>query len=202
MLREFINNFLEAIAPLLAVIAFLCTTKQWRQTRHLQLLFVYFLLTFLNLAVATWLAFLDRPNMVWYNLNGFTSLAALSAFFYYILYSKKLKAVVVCLTSAGLLAYLVLLFVWDNNITFFSAGYSICSLLIVVYCLLFLKEVFTIHHSLSLQTGSIVWVVSGLLTYFMGSYLIQVTYKLTTAQFLKTTKPGFLTPGMLWGFTT
>lgn len=199
MFRELFNNFLEAIAPLLAVIAFLCTTKQWRQTRHLQWLFAYFLLTFLNLGVATWLAFLDKPNMIWYNINGFVSLAVLSSFFYYILHSKKLKAVVVCLTGAGLLAYLVLLFRWDDNLTFFSAGYSICSLLIVVYCFLFLKEVFTIHHSLSLQTGSIVWIVSGLLTYFMGSYLIQVTYKLTTAEFLKTTTPGFLSPGMLWG---
>jgi hypothetical protein len=181
-----------------AVIAFLFTGKQWRQTRHLQLLFVYFLLTFLNLSVATWLAFVNKPNIIWYNINGFTSLALLSSFFYHLLHSKKLKALVVCLTVTGLLSYLILLFVWDDNITFFSAGYSIYSLLIVIYCFLFLKEVFTIHHSLSLQTGSIVWIVSGLLTYFMGSYLIQVTFKLTTFQFLKTTRPGFLTPSLLW----
>lgn len=202
MLRELFNNFLEVIAPLLAVIGFLLTARQWRQTRHLRLLFVYFLLTTLNLSIATWLAFVDKPNVLWYNINGFTSLAALSSFFYYLLYSKKLKTLVVCLSSIGLLAYLVLLIVWDDNLNFFSAGYSIYLLLIIIYCFLFLKEVFTIHHSLSLESGSIVWIVSGLLTYFMGAYLIQVTYKLLTVRFLNAGNTIFSTPGgmgILWG---
>lgn len=199
MLRELINNFLEAIAPLLVVIAFLCTRKRWGRTRHLQLLFLHFLLTLTNVSIATWLAFMDKSNITWYNINGFMSLAALSAFFYHIIQSRKLKAVIACLASAGLLTYLVLLFVWDDYITFFSSGYSIGSLLVITYCFLFLKEVFTIHHSLSLETGSIVWIVSGLLTYFLGSYLIQITYRLNTLRFLKASKTDFLTPGQLWG---
>lgn len=199
MLKEFIHNFLEAIAPLLAVIGFLCTAKRWSRTRHLQLLFLYFSLACFNLGVATWLAFVNKPNILWYNINGFTSLAALSAFFYYIIETKRIKTIIASLAIAGLVTYLLLLFVWDDNITFFSAGYSIGSLLVIAYCFLFLKEVFGVRHSLSLESGSIVWIVSGLLTYFIGSYLIQVTYKLMTVRFLKAEKSVFLTPGVLWG---
>ena len=199
MLRELLNNFLEAIAPLLAVIGFLCTVKQWRQVLYFQLLFIYFLLTFLNLCVATWLAFLNKPNMLWYNINGFTSLAVLSAFFYHVVESKTLRNLIASLGVAGLATYLLLLFVWDDNITFFSAGYSIGSLLVIVYCFLFLKELFGVRHSLSLESGSIVWIISGLLTYFLGSYMIQVTYKLMTVRFLNAEKSVFLIPGVLWG---
>lgn len=163
------------------------------------MLFVYFLLASINLGPATYLAIFDIPNVMWYNVNGFCSLLSLSLFFYQLIQRRSYRRLIKRLSIAGLALYVVLLIFWDDQTTFFSSGYSVSSLLIITYCLLFLKEYF-LNTSVVLQyPDTMVWVVSGLFSYYLCSYVIQVTYKIFTRYFTNSNAAFYFDTGTLWG---
>ena len=200
MWKEITFNFLEFFAPLLVVIVFLLLFKQWKGISFLQVLFLYYLCSSINLGFATYLAFENKPNLIWYNRNGFTSLLTLSIFYYQILQNRKYKKLVLCLSSAGLISYVIIFISLDDHQSFFSYGYSIISLLIILYSLIFLREIFSLTDDTPVKTEIIVWIVSSLLTYFLSSYLIHISYKLVTKYFVGHEKKViYIYTGILWG---
>lgn len=198
-MRLLVYNFLEFISPLLVVITFATNFKRRAETQHLRFLFVHFLSSSLLLGVAVYLAIYSIPNMVWYNAHGFFSLLFLSLFFHRIVQRKKYQKIIRALCPAGLLAYVLLLLFWDDKTLFFSAGYSISSLLIIVYSFLFLNEVFRDNCDVPSHTDNTVWVVSGLLTYYLSVYVIQITYKSFTRYFTSNGGSLSIDNGTLWG---
>lgn len=194
-----IYNFLEFISPLMVVLAFLVLQRGRKLQRHWWILFLYFILSTINLGFATYLAIYNIPNLIWYNLNGFCSLLLLSMFFHSLVRGKRYKQVIGLLSAGGLVTYAVLLFGWHDNTAFFSSGYAVSSLLIIVYCLLFLNEVFTEQEVLTNHTDETIGVVSGLFTYFLCAYVIQVGYRYFTWLYTNKKVNPFFDNGTLWG---
>ena len=186
MLKELINNFLEFIAPSIVLLVLLILRKRWKGTGFMKILFFYYLCSSINLGIATYLAFINAPsNIFWYNVHGFLSALMLSLFFRQILQSACSKKLVLALSALGLAAYIIILLFFDDRITFNSTGYSIISLLIVLYSFLFLREMFRLLNTDPIHTEVTVWIVSAFLTYYLSSFLIQLSYKNLT-RFLAT----------------
>lgn len=199
MLRELINNFLESISPLLVLLFFLALRKQWKSIGFMRMLFLYYLCSSIVLGIATYLAYLNvYSNILWYNLHGFCSLLTLSLFYYKVLQAERNRKLVLYSSVAGLLSYIVILAAFDDRITFNSAGYSIGSFLIILYSLLFLREVFSFTNKDPLHVNVTVWIVGALLTYFLSSFLIQVSYKQIT-RFLMSAFTEKAKDSWLWG---
>jgi hypothetical protein len=198
MFKELVNNLLESLSLLIVVLIFIFKYRDWALMRGMKILFMYFLLAFINTAFATGLAFLNKQNVFWYNLNGFCSLASLTWFFYNLSNDFYQKKIILWGGLIGLFLFLYILFYWDNNITFFSPGYAIGSLLIILFSLLYLKEELTRKNSL--HNDRTIWIICALLTYYLCSFLIHVSYKYLTNNFLAgKLSHTFFTPGNLWG---
>lgn len=198
MLKELVNNLLEPIALLIVLLVLFATYRNWKQAKGMKILFVFFLLAFANIGIATCLAYLDKPNAFWYNTNGFCSLACFGFLFYNLLKRYNHKKLVQWSCLIGLGAYLFIIFFLDDNITFNSPGYAIGSVLICLFSLLYIKEALTDDINPKDRT---IWIVCSLLTYYLSSFLIHVSYKLLTNNFLllgaKDNK--IFPPGNLWG---
>ena len=198
VMKEFVNNFLESISLLTVLVAFAIRYKSWFGLKGMKLLFVFFLLAFFNTGVAAYLAYIDTVNTLWYNLHGFCRLAVLSLFFFKILKGRYQKAFALWGGMLGLIIFLAILFYWDDNIAFFSPGYAIGSLLIITFCLLYLQEELT--GKMSVYSEPRMWIVCALLAYNLGSFLILVSYKFLTHNYMSgKMKDTFFTPGNLWG---
>lgn len=183
----------------MVVIGFLLLQKHQKLTGELKVLFLYFILSCINLGVAVYLAIDTIPNLFWYNLNGFCTLLTLSVFFYQLLADSGFQRLVAILAVIGLSAYLLILAFWDDKKAFFSAGYAVSSLLIIVYSLLFFSQVFRDKSPTAAKGEHAVWLVSGLFTYFLGAYVIQVGYRHFTWQYISKTFVLVFDRGMLWG---
>jgi hypothetical protein len=200
VLKQIVYNLLEFISPALVVITFLFLHRNSKLIRHLRLLLLYFVLSSINLGIATYLAIDDTPNLFWYNLNGFCSLLTLSMFFYTLVQGKRYKQIIGILSIIGLGTYLAMLYFWNDNNAFFSSGYAVSSLLIIIYCLLFLNEVFMDKAPISHYTDQTIGVVSGLFTYFLCAYVIHVAYRYFTREVFKDNQVKlFFDRGALWG---
>lgn len=199
MLKELINNFLEFFSPLAVLLTFLILRKHWKSTGFMRILFVYYLCSSINLGVATYLAYVNAPsNIFWYNLHGFLSAVTLSLFYHQILKSAFSRILVAIMATAGIVAYVIILTFFDDRITFNSTGYSIISFLIILYSFLFLREVFSFSNNDPLHAEVTVWIVSALLTYYLSSFLIQLSYKNVT-RFLATTFSQKAHDSWVWG---
>ena len=201
MWRPFLFNYLEALSPLVVVLAFVpCLWRGWPLPPFMRTLFAYFVCCAIIQGVAAYIASLGKNNIVWYTLNGFITLILLSRFFYQILQRPLYKRLVVYGVLSGVGLYMVFLFLYHDGISFFSPGYSIGSLLIIIYCLLFLIEAFNVDHPLIKHGGMVIWIVSGLLNYFLGAYAIHITYRVVTRHVVeKGANHPVLTPSLLWG---
>ncbi|HYC27368.1 MAG TPA: hypothetical protein VEB42_01115 [Chitinophagaceae bacterium] len=199
MLRELINNFLESISPFIVLLVLLAFRKHWKSMEFMKVLFFYYLCSSFILGIATYLAYVNvSSNIFWYNLQGFCSLLILSLFYYRILKTNRNKKLVLFLSIAGAMGYVIILFFFDDSITFNSAGYSIGSFLIILYSLLFLREVFSFANKDPVHTEVTIWIVGALLTYFLSSFLIQVSYKYVT-EFLTSAFKEKIKDSWLWG---
>jgi len=197
MFREIVNNLLESLSFLIVVLVFLFKYKDWAFIREMKILFIYFVLALINTGFATWLAFLNKPNAFWYNANGFCSLACLAFFFYCLSIDLYHKKIIFWGGIIGLSLFLYILY-WDNNIAFFSPGYAIGSLLIIFFCLLYLKEELT--KKMNFNNDRTIWIVCSLLSYYLCSFLIHVSYKYLTNNFLSgSLTHTFFIPGNIWG---
>lgn len=197
-MSRLIYYLLEFISPLSVVVAFLLIYKRWQRVSSLKVLFIYFLCSTITLGVATYLSHYTINNLFWYNVHGFCSLLILSIYYYQIISRPIYKRIIKVLSVLGLVSYVIVLLVWDDQQTFFSTGYSIVSLLIVFFSIIFLREIFTDASITSVYIDKTVWLVSGLFTYYLCSSLIHVTYKLATQYFLSGSPKTASHPKELW----
>lgn len=185
----------------MVVLAFIPSLRRrWSLPPFMRTLLAYFVCCALIQSIAAYIAALGSNNIIWYTLNGFVSLILLSLFFYQILQRPLYKRLVLYGGALGVVLYIIFLFLYHDGISFFSPGYSIGSLLIIIYCLLFFIEAFNVDHPLIRHGGMVIWIVSGLLNYFLGAYAIHITYRLVSRHVEENgSHHPVLTPSTLWG---
>ena len=94
MIKEFVNNFLEPLSPLLPLVLLLVQFNKVSAMKELRLLlFIYALLFLLNVSAAL-LAYLDKTNIWIYDLSGITTFLSISFYLALLLKTDRFQKII------------------------------------------------------------------------------------------------------------
>jgi hypothetical protein len=190
-MKEFINNFLEPLSPLLPLLLFLFNFRKARATVDLRLLFfVYLVLFILNLMAAIY-AYFDTTNIWIYDLICITAFITISFYLISILRSETRRKIIYFFLPVYIAFFLGYTYVLGYNSLFNSISFAALSLLISTYCVLFFVEKLTRMEEEHLQDSYSFWVVTSFFVYYLGSFFIFLTFKHLSSQGASI--------GILWG---
>jgi hypothetical protein len=190
-MKEFINNFLEPLSPLLPLLLFLFNFRKARATVDLRLLFfVYLVLFILNLMAAIY-AYFDTTNIWIYDLICITAFITISFYLISILRSETRRKIIYFFLPVYIAFFLSYTYVLGYNSLFNSISFAALSLLISTYCVLFFVEKLTRMEEEHLQDSYSFWVVTSFFVYYLGSFFIFLTFKHLSSQGASI--------GILWG---
>jgi hypothetical protein len=185
ILKYFISYLLEPISYL--VLALSISFYVWRTSNNLKckILAAYFIIATL-LTAATLFLPRNTSNIVAYDILCLLTSVFLSVYFFYSLIMpwKKIVTLFLCLTQ---ISYFVL-----SNIVFKSAplfdsmGYVILSVCIVIMIFMYLHQILSNVTEESLSLNFDFWFVSSQLIYFLGSFIIFLTFNYLTRKILTT----------------
>jgi len=176
-MKEFINNFLEPLSPLLPLLLFLFNFRKARATVDLRLLFfVYLVLFILNLMAAVY-AYFDTTNIWIYDLICITAFITISFYLISILRSETRRKIIYFFLPVYIAFFLGYTYVLGYNSLFNSISFAALSLLISTYCVLFFIEKLTRMEEERLQDSYSFWVVTSFFIYYLGSFFIFLTFK-------------------------
>lgn len=179
-MREFINNFLEALSPLIPLVILIFRKSFISKSKEMMPLFLYVVCSFIINLVITILAYFDKPNNYIYNLRLIVIGGILFWFFWQTLQLKKNKLL---LLFISVIAYGIIVFhlLAIENLFFFSSisNGALC-LLIIFFCFIFFYEKIQTIDAEGIFSTCIFWVVFSLFFYFFASFFIIITFKVIT----------------------
>lgn len=179
-MREFVNNFLEALSPLIPLILFFFKKSSVRKLKEIMPFYYYTGISFIINIAITILAYLDKPNNYLYNLRLVILGFLLLWFFWQILRLKKSKQLMLLVT---VLAYSVIAFnflIIDNLFFFSSISNGALCLLVIFFCFIFFYEKIQTIDEEGIFSTSIFWIVFALFFYYFASFFIIITFKVIT----------------------
>ena len=184
-MRQFINNYLEALSPLIPLIVIIVFYLQ-KKTKAAIALFIHYLSSF---ALCLWiviLSFKHQPNIHIYTALGIISFCSLSIFLYLSLKKTNNKKLVAFLSIVYILFFFANVIFWENNSAFNSIGFATGSLFILMSCFIYFKERLILLDLQNTPTVSNIWVFVSFLFYYVGSFFIFLTYKILTQKGIHT----------------
>lgn len=184
-LFRFITNQLEPFSYLLYFIGIVIHSRhsRWRSEKWLG---VYYFLT-TALMVYTTNIFSTQTNNIWaYNVAAVVAAVCISAYFYQLLKSQLKKRVVLLLLS-GFILYAFFKNIIQNDFGVFdSMGYSYVSASVAIYVMMYFHQLLKHVTDTNLFRQFNFWLASGYLIYFMGSFIIFLSYYYLTRKILPT----------------
>jgi len=182
-LKYFISYLLEPISYL--VLALSVAFHAWKTSENLKskVLAGYFSITTLLIAM-TLLLPRDVSNIAVYDIVCLLTSICLSVYFFYSLIMpwKKMVTLFLCVTQISLFIL--------NNIVFKSAplfdsmSYVILSICIVIMIFMYLHQILSNVTEEALSLNFDFWFVSSQLIYFLGSFIIFLTFNYLTRKIL------------------
>lgn len=170
------NNYLEPLACLLYMLAVLVQYRRSPQRLLLPLLFLYLAATIL-LTIGCLNVGHKGNNNIWvYDLVALASAGCISAYFYQVLNTSGKKRTVIAFAMVYLVYIIVRQFTLQGPRLFDSIGYSLLSAAVVTYLFMYFHQVLK-----NVAEGNILrefnfWLAAGYLVYYVGSFIIFVTY--------------------------
>lgn len=199
-LFSFITNYLE---PLCFLIYFLALWLHYRKNklRAVKQLSIYYLIITLLQSYGTWEVKYLRIGNIWvYDTVAILSAVFISNYFYRTLQSPGKRKAVLTLLCIYLIYAIIRQTTIDGRRLFDSFGYAILSASIAVYVFMYFHQVLQKVTEVSILKDFNFWLASGYLVYFVGCFIIFVTYYYFTTQVIATlTKEEKALLTALWG---
>lgn len=163
-------------------------------------LLLHFFLIFVLKLIVVWTGHYNIPNILYYNTICIVSFCTIAFIFYQVFNLTIYKKAVAISSILYIPVFFMLLIFWDDNMTFNSTGFSLASLLIIVYSFLYFKEKISLAGDQQVFFDKYFWIVTGFFIYYFGCFFIFLTFKFLTLN-------GILTDvleerkslGTLWG---
>jgi len=124
------------------------------------------------------------PNIGIYDFMFLLTSLCIGFFFYLTLLSQKKKAVIIGICCIDAVYYILNDIVFKGSALFDSTGYVILSVGIVVMIFMFMHQILTNVSDESLWFNFEFWFVSSLLIYFLGSFVIFLSFNYLTRRIL------------------
>ena len=198
-LLHFFQYALEPFAYLLYLVAILLHHRRygWRNERWL---LAYYTLSVI-LTTHTAHIFTARANNIWaYNLLAVVTLVCISGYFYRLLLAPQKKKTIVVLLSTFLGYAFVKNVVLRDVALFDSIGYSFVSAAVSVYVMMYFHQVLNNVTEGDIFRNFNFWLASTFLIYFMGNFIIFVSFYYLTTQVAGTSpSPETQLLTTLWG---
>lgn len=198
-MRQFINNYLEALSPLIPLLLLLITYSR-QKLKVTNALSLHFTLIFILKTIVVWTGHYNIPNIRYYNAICIVSFCTIAYIFFQVFNLTVYKKALVVSSVLYIFVFFILLIFWDDNMSFNSTGFSLASLLIIVYSFLYFKEKIALADVQQAFFDKTFWIVTGLFIYYFGCFFIFLTFRFLTLN-------GILTDlieerkslGTLWG---
>jgi hypothetical protein len=154
---------------------------------RIRLLRWYYVLAFLLMLTASLLVQIADLNTNWlYHIHAFATLWILGLY-YRSLFQDTRKKLVPVLCIAGISLYLLVkVLVLQQYRLFDSIGYSLVSASVVIYIFLYFHQLLNNVSDQNIFQDFNFWLSSGFLIYFLGNFIIFLTYHYFTLQILAT----------------
>ena len=185
-LLKFITNLLEPFSYLLYLIGILIHYRhtRWRSQKWLG---VYYFLATILMIITTNIFSDETTNNIWaYNVSAVVAAVCIGVYFHQLLQSNLKKWVVVCLLSGFLLYAFIKNIIMKDFGLFDSMGYSYVSASVAVYVMMYFHQLLSHVTDTNLFRQFNFWLASGYLIYFMGSFIIFLSYYYFTKKILST----------------
>lgn len=185
-LHAFIGNYLEPLAYLVYLIAVSLYAKEHRE-KNPQLLLLYFTLAFACMLSSTILVEIKAPETIWlYNIHAFFTVWILGVYFRNLFQSSFKKNIATFLIVSVTAYLLVKNLVLHQFHTFDSIGYSLVSASVVLYVFLYFHQLLSNVTDENIFHNFNFWLTSGFLIYFLGNFIIFLSYHYFTAKIMAT----------------
>jgi hypothetical protein len=171
------------------------------RTPGTKLLAVFYLLAATLQVAASMVVILKTKTNIWmYETVAFLTAAFISHHFYRLLQAPKKKKAVIVLFSIYLVYVVIRQITIEGTRLFDSFGYSILSASIAVYVFMYFHQLLQKVSEVSILKDLNFWLASGYLFYYVGSFIIFVSYYYFTSLVIKTlTKAESALLTSLWG---
>jgi hypothetical protein len=123
---------------------------------------------------------LMKNNLPLYHLNCLVSFLILSAYFSTILHFSRGRFMLSVATALYLVFFFINLMLWESIWSFNSNSFSIASFILITYCFLFYLEKLIHPATTNIAESRDFWYVTGIFTYYAGSFAILGTYRVFT----------------------
>ncbi|QHT66114.1 hypothetical protein GXP67_05235 [Rhodocytophaga rosea] len=184
-----ITKYLDILSPLILLL-FVLYRGNIAFRRDYIFWFILFQ-TFINGISIIYDKVLLKDNLFLYHINCAFSFLILTIYFRSIFKIRKIRVFVSIISTLFFVFFVINLYFWENLQTFNSNSFGIASLIIITYCLLFYTEELLSLHTIHITASAHFWYVTGLLTYYAGSFIIFITYRYFIQNHIRFT-------GLLW----
>lgn len=184
-MRQFINNYLEALSPLITLFVIIFTYLQ-KKAKVTNALFFHFLLSSLFCLWIVILSYYHKENIYLYTISCIVSFFTLTLYFFVILTLKKNKTAIIILSIIYIVFYFVNILFWEDNTAFNSIGFATESIFILIFSFIYFRERLLLLDLGTNYSTSTLLVVLSFFFYYAGSFFIFLTYKLLTQKGINT----------------
>ncbi|MDF9797132.1 hypothetical protein OKW21_002395 [Catalinimonas alkaloidigena] len=172
--------YLDTISPIVLLLFILfMKSETWGRDYILWYILVQ---AVLNSVAIVYDQFLIRNNLFLYDLNCILSFVIISLFFHSLFISRKLKFITRLNLIFFIVFFLTNLYWGDGLNTFNSMTYGVSSFIIVVYCFMYYLKKLKNPAASNISKSRFFWYVTGIFTYYSGSFFIFITYSYLTVQ--------------------
>jgi len=184
-LHSFIGNFLEPLAYFVYLAAVMLFQKKRGET-SLNLLRIYYSFAFLlMLATSLSVHYVDETNWL-YSIHALVTVVALGLYFRRLFSTVQKKNITTVLIAATVIYLLVKNVVLGEYHLFDSIGFSLVSASVVLLVLMYFHQLLSNITDENILHNFNFWLSSGFLIYFLGNFIIFLTYHYFTAKIMAT----------------
>lgn len=185
-LHNFFGNYLEPIAYLVYCAAVMIYAKK-QGNNKLRSLRLYYILAFTLMLTGSLLVPIADLNTNWlYHIHAFITVWFLGLYFRNLLQDRYKKWVSLACIGAINLYLIIKVLVMQQYRLFDSIGFSLVSGSVVLFVFMYFQQLLSNVKDSNILHDFNFWLSSGLLIYFLGNFIIFLTYHYFTLQILAT----------------
>jgi hypothetical protein len=185
ILRVLFVNYLEPIAYLVYLLAVWLYESRKGDTR-MKPLRLYYFLAFALMMTASLLVEFDIESTLYYHIHAVFTIWFLGLYFRSLLQNRYKKNTVLFLIVATTVYLIVKNLILREVRLFDSIGYSLVSASVVLFVFLYFHQELSNVKDQNILDDINFWLSSGFLIYFLGSFIIFLTYHYFTLKILAT----------------
>lgn len=178
-----ITAFLEPISYFTYLVSILLYSWSWQANFRLRVLSGYYAIATALMIIAA-LENQDGSNIGMYDMLFLSTSIGLGIYFYTVLQVLIKRVVVVFICSFEIIYFIFNNIIFKGSPLFDSTAYVILSIGVVIMIFMFMHQILTNVSDKSLLVNFEFWFVASLMIYFLGSFVIFLTFTYLTRKIL------------------